>query len=441
MRPLQTYGNLILYTGNDPIFWAAFTARFSRSPLSAYELWDAEFSDYNGGEVFMNKVSSEASTNKTESRVSQKTKTEKFLDKIVSEYGDNSVMEMAWVPFLAQNTSILLSMLLTDPRFGWSPMERSTRRMKMYPVESTESLKQSWSNYNAVYEEEFERTKKEHPSWSTMAARDDTCDRIRHLVPLDAATLIGFTGNARSFAALYHNLVADRFNGVSHDHPIFAEMERLKKNMADMFIAHYAPFARKIDTAHDTYVHDTARVITLTSFECITPFYRESHVCTSLNLLEFPNNDSFFVQEYACDPLANVSSERINRHGVVPALFSTISVSMKIYSTVSIYREFKRHRMLDCMNLFIEDAHAHTQGANAADVDNSPREIELNLGTRAYWRATGTLEGLMRMIELRTEEKAHIDYRTLCDSILRRLKRSYANFAALEHVFHFTLNE
>jgi len=47
----------------------------------------------------------------------------------------------------------------------------------------------------------------------------------------------------------------------------------------------------------------------------------------------------------------------------------------------------------------------------------------------------------MRLIELRTETKAHQDFRSLCASILQRLQGVYADFDALSHVFHFTFNK
>lgn len=416
VRPFAIYDNLILYTGKNPIVWAAFTARFSRFSGTAFELWDTEFAPFN--------VLPDEKREYTPAESTKIKKKEKLLDDCVSKYGDASVMETAWVAFFVQNISMLLSMLLTDPRFGWSPLERSTRRMKMYPVQSSDSLTKAWRVYNETYEKELALTKAAHPEWSLMEARDDTCDRIRHLVPLDAATLIGFTGNARAFATLYHNLTSERFTNFPEKHFIFSEIETLKRSMAAMFFAHYAPFARKLDSSHDTYVHDDARTITLTSFKSIIPFYHKSHVCTSINLLEFPSNNDSFFPDSGLIKQKNRKTDRHNRHGIVPAHFSNINITLKIYSNIAIYREFKRHRLLDCTELFIEK-----------------KKSSLLLATRAYWRATGTLEGLMRLIELRTETKAHQDFRSLCASILQRLQGVYADFDALSHVFHFTFNK
>lgn len=383
------YGNVTLYIGSDFMRWAAFTARFSRSTLPPLDLWIKEFAK---GEVAVHRSTDEGE--------------EAFLDRVVVEYGDSSVMEMAPVCFYVKRISILLSLLLTDPRYGWSPMERSTRRQKM--IQPTLSETNGWTVYTKAYDAMLIQKKAEHPEWSVMQIRDETCDAIRHLVPLDAFTVMGFTCNARSFLALYHDLKHRKFCGLSASHPVMEEMDCLKNDLHALFSANYQAFARKLEDAYDTSIDDINACILFEPLKCNR---EECHRCIDLRI--------HTVHTHYLSAYPPVAKDRKTRHGAVPILFDAISVCGEIYSNVAIHREFKRHRLITCYSVICDTTE------------------ELTLNARMNWMFTTTLGHLMQMLELRTEYKAHADFRLLCDSILNKMKDFGVSMDGLHRTFHF----
>ncbi len=392
---MKHYENVTLYTGNNVVKWATFTARFSRTIFPPLKLWEKEF-DPENKEVELTKPTARENA---------------FLNKHVVEYGDNSVMEMAPVMFYIENISILLGILLTDLRYGWSPMERSTRRQKMNPpatrFKMDKSSEDSWKAYSDAYDEKFAFIQKENPSWEKEDIRDATCDEIRHLVPLDAHTVIGITCNARSFIQMFHNLKHHCFINLPEDHAVFAEMDALRGNLERMFVENYAPFMRKIDPDHDTSIFDDHASIMFSEMK----IFIKTHACVSLTLLGDFN------------PLPSCNVLRKNRHCVTPVLMHTLFVSGEIYSSVSIYREFKRHRTCVCYDVHFVETSA------------------LTLGTPAMWKFTTSLGHLMEMMELRTEYKTHVDYQMLCESILGQMKSKGVDLEELHKVFHFVYND
>lgn len=390
---MKSYNNITLYTGNDFTKWAAFTARFSRSPLPPLELWKKEF---------------ESSTIISES-TAVSTKTKEFLDRVVSDYGDNSVMEMTPICFFVEKISILLGVVFTDPAFGWSPMERSTRRQKMVPPSKTTP---EWEAYLANYDKTYNTLKEKNTNSTTI--RDDTCDAVRDGVPLDAHTVIGITCNVRSFVNFYHDLNWYKFASFGDNHPVYDEIENIKKNLKAMFLDNYDPFRRKIDIDHDTSIRYEG--IQRTTFR---NFAGKPHTCLSLAVAA----PEFTTSSPA--PMGSFQTKfgRKNRHGALPPYFNSILIQGNVLSTFSIYREFKRHRTITCFDVCVDSDGAFV------------------LGLRTFWRFTASLGHLMQMMELRTEEKSHPDIRALCESILVKLKEKLEGFETLKETFFFVFNQ
>ena len=334
------------------------------------------------------------------------------MDK-VSKAGDNSIMEMQPVCFAVENISILAGLLLTDPRLGWSPQERSTRRQKMYPCK--ESTLDGWADYEQEYGRLYNEIQKNNPTWSTMAVRDAVCDQVRGLIPVNASTAIAVTCNVRSLAACFHNLRHERFAGLPRDHPVFNEITELRSNLIMMVTKHCAGFKRKFDDAHDTFVDDPTRVYRACSFVDFAPFHTRRNMCMKIDVSFNSERSAFFNEAYV-----GPAHERVNRHGDIPIVFETTRVSGELCAPLSVFREFKRHR-----GLINYDTHICNDGP-------------LILETPVFWRFTGTLGCFMLSAELRTEDKAHADIRQLYADILRKLYKKVPWFHRMHDTFFFT---
>lgn len=402
------YGNLTCYTGSNFLVWAAFAARFSRSPLPPLDLWNKEFAHLDST---------------TCKQAPPDEKTTSFLDRIVSDYGDSGVMEGVPVCFFIENVSITMSLLLTDPRHGWSPIERSTRRQLMKPVSKktvprSASEYSAWDAYNDAYEITTAELRKQHASWSAMEIRDAACDAVRDAVPLDACSAIAITANVRSLCNLYHNLRPERFTNLDVEHAVFHEIEHLRADIAAMVLARYAPFSRKFDNNHDTFIEDPSAAYVFSAFIPVLENNSCKHQCMALSVTQHKWHSLLLPTTCA---EKNVVYHRENRHGDIPTLYHNVNLLGELYSTVSVLREFKRHRTIACYDIHIDKGKGHP-----------------TLGNRAFWRFTCSLGDFMRMTELRTEEKAHVDIQALVRDILKKLSSKYDNFAALHDHFFFT---
>lgn len=422
------YGNITCYTGSDFLLWAAFCAKFSRSRLAPMEMWDKEFAHLDKSPAPQPNAAAPEKTDKN---------TTAFLDRIVSDYGDSGVMEGVPVCFFVKNASILLTLLLTDPRHGWSPLERSTRRLKMEPL-TTHGIHSAahfsaWTAYETTYDVAIDELRREHPMWTAMDIRDTACDTVRDTVPLDGCSPVAITCNVRSLCNFFHNLRRERFVGLIADHPVFEELEHLRADIAQMVLSRYAPFSRKFDTHHDSFIEDSATAYVFSTFDDNLEFIHGLHRCLTLSVAKHGKRSNAFPTpttlydggEHPFDnAIGNPLCHRENRHGDIPIFYETMHVHGEIYSTVSILREFKRHRTMRCY-----DVHINT----------SPDKVPL-LGTHAFWRFTGTLGALMGLIELRTESKAHADIRALARSILAKLSAKYPGYGLLHNSFFFNEN-
>jgi thymidylate synthase ThyX len=235
----------------------ALFSRYSRSTKSLRRTLLDEFIK-NQDIGLVSGVSSFESTIATE-------KAEKFYDRVLVGYGDDSVAELAGAHIALEDISIIATKMVEDARLGLSPLEKSTRYVyfdqkdesgnwKYYQDPELKTLDGYSSTCDMLFEtysslipkltKYFEEKMPRDESLSERAyastIRAKTCDTIRGLLPASTKTNMGFFGNGRSYEYLITKMYADELQ----------ELRTLAKSMQDELRSTISSFVKRPDTEH-----------------------------------------------------------------------------------------------------------------------------------------------------------------------------------------------
>ncbi|MEM4335426.1 MAG: FAD-dependent thymidylate synthase [Candidatus Anstonellales archaeon] len=231
-------------------------ARYSRSEKSLRRTLLDEFIKKEGmgfGEIIGERKEDEKSAIATE-------KAEKFYERVLIGFGDDSVGELAGVHIAVENVSNVATKLIEDRRIGLSPLEKSSRYVYfdkrdekgryMYYREPTimesgfddayeETLDFLFDTYAELIPRVSEYVRKKYPKGEESerayeaATRAKTCDLLRGLLPAATLTNLGLFGNGRAFEYLLATLYASRLREAQK---IAEEMEEELKKIIPSFV-------------------------------------------------------------------------------------------------------------------------------------------------------------------------------------------------------------
>ena len=230
--------NIFGFKNLPQVVAGAIFAAYSRSALSAREILvkkfigDAEFKKMAGD------FSTLAETQNQTSLVSSE-KAEAFYDRVLVQYGDDSVAELATTHLAIEQVSNVLVKLIEDRRIGINPLEKSSRyvqynnrdelgRYNYYRNEKwiksklgqiyVHTMDGLFDLYSELIEPMKAHMAKKYPpkvgqSETAYAAalRAQACDVLRYLLPMGTLTNVGLVGNGRSFEYLITCLKATPF--------------------------------------------------------------------------------------------------------------------------------------------------------------------------------------------------------------------------------------
>jgi thymidylate synthase ThyX len=187
-------------------------------------------------------------------------KAERFYERVLIGFGDDSVGELAGVHMAVENVSNIATKLIEDRRIGLSPLEKSSRYV--YFDKRDRSGKYLYyreprimeSGFEKIYEETLdylfdtyaelippvsEYVREKYPKGEESerayesAVRAKTCDLLRGLLPAATLTNLGLFGNGRAFEYLLVNLYA---SPLSEAQKIAREMEEELKKLIPSFV-------------------------------------------------------------------------------------------------------------------------------------------------------------------------------------------------------------
>lgn len=305
-----------------------------------------------------------------------------FYERVLNGYGDDSVADMVGggLTFCFENIPILWSTQMLGHRL-LGAIEKSTRYV---PLDENSYYKinpqiDHWSaNAMKTFVKAFDKKNKEltkiygdPPDIPVKnAIRSEALDLTRRLLPMTATTSLAITANIRQWVYM--------INQRAHNIPAMY-------NIKDILEEHFPVFAKRInirDTSHqDIKYYPYSTTITKAKNEVTFLKYNPGYSPTK--------------------KITETGRTRLGRRDKIPRDFESYTFLFGIMTNVGIFREFHRHRFCS-----IYDVRIYTKGPHAL------------LGDPVMFVCHVNIRELVHLIELRSGDQTHKDFRQLVDQML-----------------------
>ncbi len=326
---------------------AALFARYSRSRKGLRELLMSEFRDALGD---------------CELPYSEKAKD--FFRRVLAEYGDDSVAELAYFHVGIEGASMLAVKELENSRIGLSYLEKSSRYVSFSDFYKGEEVAvEPYLTYIealfAFYKDAY-KALREHllstltppegiaeEAWK-RAVRAKAFDIARHALPLSTLTNVGIAGNARAFEYLIVKAYASPYPEVRQlGEEVRAELskvapeflERVKGPKGEAFVEFLKGLRALPIEAEGTLPEEGVKLLSIQgSWEEV------------LKLLAFERTgyalESIRPRSGMKEVWQAIERLRKNRRHKPPRAFEAISFTFQITSDIGVWRDLHRHRVL-----------------------------------------------------------------------------------------------
>ncbi len=248
----------------------ALFSRYSRSTLGLRALLLREFL-FNQEESGLEDARDVGCERRPEEQLSAIQKAQKFYDRILDGYGDDSIGELGGAHLAIENVSMIAAKAIEECRLGGSPLEKSTRYIyfdqKVHgeylfhrePVLMTSAWKSLYINTCNMLFDTYSRLIPPLTTFMTIrypkdpdvstnaytaAIRAKVLDCVRGLLPASTLTNIGLFGNGRFYEGLLHKLQVQNLSELCEIGR--ASYEELAKVIPS--------FVRRAETHHKTHV-------------------------------------------------------------------------------------------------------------------------------------------------------------------------------------------
>jgi ribosomal protein S12 methylthiotransferase RimO len=377
----------------------ALFSRYSRSELGLRRLLLKEFIE--SGESALEAMTGSEGTERREIALQ---KAEKFYDRVLDGYGDDSIGELGGAHLALENVSIVASKVIEDARIGGSPLEKSTRyvyfdrkadgdyRFYREPALMAsphremylETCRELFRTYSSLIDPMTAHVRAVVPRGEGVSenafrasVRARVCDALRGILPASTLTNIGVFGNGRFFENLIQkmrtgecaelrDLAGAMFEELKKEIPSFvrrgcaghrhfearAEFERAQRG-------HLAEKARKwLGDPPPSPAPDTMLV----------EYDPEAEIKVASALL-FPHADQplGIVRERVrsltprdrAELFAGCAAPRTNRRHKPPRALEHAVYTFDLAGDFGIYRDLQRHRMLTQERQLLSTRHGY----------------------------------------------------------------------------------
>lgn len=383
-----TKGSVFALYNLPEVVKGALFSRYSRSTLGLRSLLLREFL-----------------TNKEESGVVEGTiptiavadqleaikKAQKFYDRILDGYGDDSIGELGGAHLAIENISMLAAKAIEDCRIGGSPLEKSTRYIyfdqkvqgeylfhreavlmtsawRSLYVNTCTMLFDTYSRLIPLLTTFMSNRFPKDPGTSTnaytAAIRAKVLDCLRGLLPASTLTNMGLFGNGRFYEGLLHKLQ------VQH----LGELQEIGRTAYDELAKVIPSFVKRADPHHKTHqdytqyfeavrseIETLGSAVPLESKKSTEPgvrmilsdpeavvkvaaglLYQEAHVRFS-DLLDYCRG---LPSEELNKILDAAAVHRMHRRQKSPRGLENATYTFEIVTDFGAYRDLQRHRMI-----------------------------------------------------------------------------------------------
>ncbi|MFH1394020.1 MAG: FAD-dependent thymidylate synthase [Candidatus Micrarchaeota archaeon] len=419
-------------------------------------------------------------------------KAEKFYDRVLVQYGDDSVAELAGAHIALEDISIIATKLVEDARLGLSPLEKSTRYVYFdQKVDGKYRFCREQTLMKSEFAEEYERTcnmlfdtyaslipkvseyvKRKMPRDETIServyeatVRSKTCDILRGLLPASTLTNMGFFGNGRSYEYLITKLYAEPLSEMKD---IAASMQQELRTVIPSFVKrpdsehgkdmqeYFSGVRDDMENIASTLGHESANSdVTLVDYDpgaedkiLVSALYPYS----GLTMRKLREKVSGMGANEKAGILKAYIGKRKNRRHKPGRAFEEVYYTFEICTNFGAYRDLHRHRvltqqrqLLGCAlgatvpHEIIESGHVDVfvdvmESAKRAwerIAAKYPKEAQyvVPLAYNIRWEIKLNLREAFHFCELRSARQGHIDYRIIAQKMHEEIKKVHPSLA------------
>lgn len=318
-------------------------------------------------------------------------KAQKFYDRILDGYGDDSVGELGGAHLAIENVSLLAAKIIEDARIGGSPLEKSTRYVYFdqkfkgdylfyrEPVLMTSAYRDLYlttcnrlfdtyskilPGVTAIIEKKFPQDPSVSSTAYTAALRAKVLDCIRGLLPASTLTNLGIYGNGRFFETLIQTLNCNHLSEIQDiGKKSYKELSQVIPSFirrAEISHKHqksYSHFMDQMQGHLKKFSQENIKHLEKMDIQGVklTHYDSESLYRVAAALLFRYGNSSLLELENYCRTLPEKELNQIfdiaaqfrdNRRHKSPRALEHAFFTFEILSDFGVYRDLQRHRML-----------------------------------------------------------------------------------------------
>jgi len=386
----NTKGSIFALHNLPEVVKGALFSRYSRSTLGLRTLLLREFI-MNEEESWFKDVVGKASQDGAEEQYIAIKRAQNFYDRVLYNYGDDSIAELGGAHLAIENISMLAAKAIEDCRIGGSPLEKSTRyayfdqkvggeylfhreavlmtsAWRPLYIATCNMLFDTYSKLHAslmdFMSEKYPRDPEIAKGAYAAAIRAKVLDCVRGLLPASALTNMGLFGNGRFFEGMLHKLQCENL----------AELNDIGKAAYEELSKVIPSFVRRAEPCHKTHrsysefqesmredIQVMSSQVLLEEEEVHEPYVRlvscdpEAVIKIAAALLYKDSDKSFeelleycreLDQEEIARILDSAVSARQQRRHKSPRALENALFTFEFLADFGAYRDFQRHRML-----------------------------------------------------------------------------------------------
>ncbi|MBD3210898.1 thymidylate synthase [Candidatus Micrarchaeota archaeon] len=480
---------VFVLTNLPEVVKGALFSRYSRTPKSLREVLLREF--MQSEELNLREML--ASVPKAGPEGIKTGKAEKFYERVLVGYGDDSVAELAGAHIALEGISILATKAIEDARIGLSPLEKSTRYVYfdqkredgIWPYHRDEMLMNSdfadlyvetcdmcFDKYSELVPAVSAFVKEKEPQGEDVSerayestVRAKTCDILRGMLPASTLTNMGLFGNGRAFEYLLTRMYADDL----------LEMNTLARSMQEELSKVIPSFVKRADNKYGLSMQAYFKRVRA-AMDSLVEEYRKPGGKEEVKLVKYdaaaetkiitaalypylskPMGEIARIVEEMTDEekqavIAAYTNKRENRRHKPGRAFEHAYYTFDICANFGAYRDMHRHRMLtqqrqllsthhgymlpgEIVEAGLEDAFsdAMEQARNAYGQISKKYETHAQyvvpLAFNIRWYMSFNLREAYHMLELRTSMQGHPDYRRIAQEMFKQIKEVHPKLA------------
>ena len=409
-------------------------------------------------------------------------KADAFHNRVINEYGDDSVAELGGAHIAIEGVSQLAALALCDNRIGLSPLVKSTRYVDfghqingryqyhlsaMEPAEEIQAIKAMdglFDAYISLQQPLIDYLTSIHsmPDGADKrtykrAIKAAALDALRGLLPLGALTNLGLSGNARAFDHLLAKLGAsDHKEHMMLSMAICSELQQLIPSLLKK------PEYRSKARAYLQSVHNAMHKHALLGGCAKQPYPTDTVTLRAVQgdliavvvaiLYPLSDMDTPTLLHYVTDVCPNREDiftdylgDRTTRHLHPLRALEKVRYTFDIVCDIGAYRDLQRHRMTEQsrQQLTCNLGYSVPEIVQQAGLGNRYQQAMLNawithshiapligidaeylvpMGFRVRWQMTLNLREAYHLIELRTQPNGHSSYRAIAQQMYQQIK-------------------